>query len=95
MERNDMNDGEVIKRTASSECFRAEAAYLLRGGIETALHPRLLKRIDDRFVRLIFPTSARELDDGTVVAMVCLWAPGAPMWAMAWKSTSMAATRAK
>jgi hypothetical protein len=68
-----MNDDEVIRQAASSECFKAEAAYLRRGGIETALEPRLFKRIDDRFVRLVFSTSVQEVDDGTVVAMVCLW----------------------
>jgi hypothetical protein len=35
--------------------------------------PRLVKKIDERFVRMIFPTDVREIDDGTVVSMVCLW----------------------
>jgi hypothetical protein len=68
-----MKDDDIIRETVCSACFKVEAAYLQRGGIETAVRPRLLKHIDDRFVRLIFPTSAREVDDGTVVAMVCLW----------------------
>ena len=68
-----MTDAEIIERTVSSECFRAETAYLRRGGIETSGQPRLFKRIDDRFVRMIFPTNMRNVDDGTTVAMVCLW----------------------
>jgi hypothetical protein len=68
-----MADNEIVKQVVASDCFRAEAAYLHRGEIETATQPGLLKHIDDRFVRLIFPTSATEIDDGTVVAMVCLW----------------------
>jgi hypothetical protein len=68
-----MTDKEVIQRTVTSECFRAETAYLRRGGIETSSEPRLFKRIDDRFVRLMFPTDSQALDDGTVVAIVCLW----------------------
>jgi hypothetical protein len=68
-----MTDNEIIEQTTSSECFRAEAAYLKRGGITTSPQPRLFKRIDDRFVRLIFPTSVEKIDDGTVVAIVCLW----------------------
>lgn len=68
-----MTDNEIIQKTVSSECFRAEAAYLQRGGIETSTQPGMLKHIDDRYVRLVFPTSVREVDDGTVVAMVCLW----------------------
>lgn len=68
-----MKDDDIIRETTSSACFRTEAAYLQRGGIETSVRPRLFKRIDDRFVRMIFPTSVREVDDGAVVAMVCLW----------------------
>ena len=68
-----MSDDEIIHRTVASECFRAEAAYLQRGGIETAGRPRLLKHIDTRVVRLIFPTRVGTIDDGTVVGMVCLW----------------------
>ena len=67
------SNDEIIKQTVASECFRAEVAYLRRGGIETSSRPRMLKRIDDRMVRLVFPTSVKEVDDGTVVAMVCLW----------------------
>lgn len=68
-----MQDAEIIERTVTSECLRAEAAYLKRGGVEVATRPRMVKRIDERFVRLMFPTSASEIDDGTVVALVCLW----------------------
>ncbi len=68
-----MTDSEIIEQTTASECFRVEAAYLRRGGIETATQPGLLKHLNERLVRLVFPTSARELDDGTVVGMVCLW----------------------
>lgn len=68
-----MEDDEIIRKTVASECFKVEAMYLRRGGIEVAVRPRLFKRIDNRFTRLMFPTSATEVDDGTVVAMVCLW----------------------
>lgn len=67
------SDEEIIERTISSDCFHVETAYLRRGGIETSGKPRLFKRIDDRFVRLIFPTNMQDVDDGTTVAMVCLW----------------------
>ena len=74
LDRGDtMQDSVIIEQTVSSECFRAEAAYLRRGGLEVNRKPRLYKRIDNRFVRMIFSTSAREVDDGTVVALVCLW----------------------
>lgn len=68
-----MEESEIIRKIVGSDCFRVEAAYVRRGALETATAPRLLKRIDDRFVRTVFPTSATEIDDGTVVAMVCLW----------------------
>lgn len=68
-----MTDENIIERTVSSECFKVEAAYLRRGGIQTSNRPRMLKHIDDRFVRLVFPTSVSEIDDGSVVGMVCLW----------------------
>lgn len=68
-----MKDEEIVREVVASACFRVEAAYLQRGGIETAVRPKLVKHVDDRFVRLMFPTSADAVDDGTVVAMVCLW----------------------
>ncbi|WP_320046892.1 hypothetical protein [uncultured Ilyobacter sp.] len=68
-----MDEQEIIKRTVTSECFKAEAAYVRRGGIETSTEPRMLKRIDDRFVRTVFPTSVKDINDGLIVAMVCLW----------------------
>lgn len=68
-----MTDEAIIEQTVASECFRVEAAYVRRGGIETLTQPRMLKHIDERFVRLVFPTDVQEVDDGTVVGMVCLW----------------------
>lgn len=68
-----MDDSQLISRTAASDAFRVESAFLRRGGISVSTRPRLFKRIDNRFVRLIFPTDAKEVDDGTVVAVVCLW----------------------
>jgi len=68
-----MPDESVVKRVVASVCFQTEVAYLRRGNIETAANPRLYKKIDDRLFRLIFPTKVREVDDGTVVGMVCLW----------------------
>ncbi len=64
---------DIVARTVASACFEIEATYLKRGGIEVAVQPRLYKHIDDRFVRLIFPTTVTEVDDGTVVGLVCLW----------------------
>lgn len=68
-----MIEKSVVERVVASPCFQTESAYLRRGHIETDTRPRLYKRIDDRLTRLIFPTQVREIDDGTVVGMVCLW----------------------
>ncbi|MBI4718440.1 MAG: hypothetical protein HY763_11585 [Planctomycetes bacterium] len=68
-----MDDEAVIEQTIASDAFRVESAYLRRGGISVRARPRLFKRVDARFVRMIFPTDIREVDDGTVVGLVCLW----------------------
>jgi hypothetical protein len=68
-----VHEAEIIAKTISSACIETEAAYLRRGGIATAHRPRLVKRIDARFLRMVFPTDVKEVDDGTVVGMVCLW----------------------
>jgi len=67
------SDSDIIRRTVESNVFQVESAYLRRGGISVAARPRLLKRIDQRMVRMIFPTDVREIDDGTVFGLVCLW----------------------
>lgn len=68
-----MEESHIIEQTVAGDAFRVETAYLHRGGISVSPRPRLLKRMDDRFVRMIFPTDAKEIDDGTVVSIVCLW----------------------
>jgi hypothetical protein len=68
-----MEISRLVEQTVASDAFRVEAAYLRRGGISVSPRPKLLKQIDDRFTRMIFPTDVKEVDDGTVVSMVCLW----------------------
>lgn len=68
-----VDDAYIIEQTIKSDAFSVETSFLRRGGITVSSRPRLLKRMDDRFVRLVFPTGAKEVDDGTVVALVCLW----------------------
>lgn len=68
-----VTDEEFIRRTCESEAYRIEAAYVRRGGIEVVDRVRLFKKIDERFTRLIFPTTAKEIDDGIVVGLICLW----------------------
>jgi len=68
-----METSRLAEQAVASDAFRVEAAYLRRGAISVLPRPRLLKQIDERFTRLIFPTDVKEVDDGTVVSMVCLW----------------------
>jgi hypothetical protein len=68
-----MTDSDIIQQTVSSDAFRIETGYLKRGGISVADKPRMMKRIDDRMVRMVFPTDTRDIDDGTVVGLICLW----------------------
>ncbi len=68
-----LTDASIIQQTVSSDAFRVETAYLQRGGIAIAETPRLMKHIDHRFVRMIYPAHIDEVDDATVVGLVCLW----------------------
>ena len=66
-------EAEILCKTTGSDCFRAECAYLARGGIRVSEQPRLLKHIDEKRVRIVFPTDASIVDEGTVIGMVCLF----------------------
>lgn len=68
-----METSRIAGQVVASDAFRVETTYLRRGGIAITPRARLWKQIDERFTRLIFPTDAKEVDDGTVVSMVCLW----------------------
>jgi len=68
-----MEREETIRRVRESACFRAEAGYLARGGVEIDDRPRLFKYLEHEKVRLIFPTSVTQIDEGVAVAMVCLY----------------------
>ncbi|HRX84256.1 MAG TPA: hypothetical protein P5572_04480 [Phycisphaerae bacterium] len=68
-----MTDHDIVQQTVTSDAFRVETAYVKRGGIVISEKPRLFKRIDDRFIRMIFPVTNPEVEDGLVVCMVCLW----------------------
>jgi hypothetical protein len=68
-----MNNEEVILAVVGSACFRSERACLARGGFPVADRPRLLKRLENDKVRLIFPTTVAEIDFGVAVGLVCLF----------------------
>lgn len=68
-----MGREEIVRAVRGSDCFKLEAAYLARGGFEVAGEPRLVKDLEGRNVRLIFPTRVNRVEEGVVVALVCLF----------------------
>ena len=68
-----MDREQIISAVRDSACFVAEAAYVGRNGFEVADRPRLFKHLEGDRVRLIFPTQVTRIEEGVVVAMVCLF----------------------
>lgn len=72
-QRKSLSQNEIIEAVKNSECFRAESAYARRGGYEVAENPRLFKFLEEGLVRVVFPTNVSSLEDGTVIAITCLY----------------------
>ena len=68
-----MDRDDIITRVCGSECFKTEAACLDRGGFPIAERPGLFKLLENEKVRLIFPTTVREISEGVIVGLVCLF----------------------
>jgi hypothetical protein len=68
-----MDRATIVREIISSENWKSEIRYVNRGGYEVATEPRLFKYLEDDMVRVVFPTSATEVTEGTVVAMVTLY----------------------
>ncbi|HNR31648.1 MAG TPA: hypothetical protein PKI11_12230 [Candidatus Hydrogenedentes bacterium] len=64
---------EVIEAVRESACFQAEEAYAARGGYRTLPDPRLYKELEDDHVRVVFPTDVTNLEEGSVIAITCLF----------------------
>jgi hypothetical protein len=71
MDKQEQN--KIIATVIQSECFRAESACLGRGGFHLRPSPRLFKCLENNLVRVIFPTTVREVDEGTAVGLICLY----------------------
>lgn len=67
----DMN--AIVNAVLASECFKAEVAYTARGGYEVERTPRLYKELEDGLVRVVFPTTVSEIEEGTVVCVTTLY----------------------
>ncbi len=68
-----MDREAIITRVGESECFKAEAASLARGGFQMCKRPGLFKELENRKVRLIYPTEVRKVEEGAAVGLVCLF----------------------
>lgn len=68
-----MNSDDVAREVIQSACFQSESAWLERGGCKVARRPGLYKLLENERVRLIFPTDARRIEEGTAVGLVCLF----------------------
>jgi hypothetical protein len=64
---------EVIEAVRRSECFKAEVKYAERGGYIVSMSPRLYKELEEDLVRVVFPTETDRLEDGSVIAITCLF----------------------
>ncbi|MBI2424109.1 MAG: hypothetical protein HYV27_14860 [Candidatus Hydrogenedentes bacterium] len=63
----------IIQAVRDSECFKAEVIYAERGGYKIALEPRLYKVLEDDLVRVVFPAAPSYMEEGTVLAVTCLY----------------------
>lgn len=68
-----MSMEDIVMACVNSECFQAEAAYAERGGYQVERNPRLFKFLEDNLVRVVFPTTVTRLEEGTVIAITCLY----------------------
>lgn len=63
----------IVQGVLESDAYRNEIRYVGRGGYEVARTPRLFKHLEHDLVRVVFPTDATIVTEGTIVAMVNLW----------------------
>jgi len=68
-----MDRDAIINAVRTHACFMSEAAYVAQGGYEVADRPRLFKKLEHEKVRLFFPTRVDLIEEGVVVALVCLF----------------------
>ena len=64
---------EIVKKCLASACFEAEVAYAEAAGFRVRREVRLYKELEGDRVRVVFPTESAELEEGSVVAITCLF----------------------
>jgi len=68
-----MIDEAIVRKVVTGEAYRVERDALARGGSQVSERPGLMKQLENKKVRLIFPTDARIVEHGTAVGLVCLF----------------------
>ena len=68
-----LTQAEVIQAVRDSASFQAEVAYAARGGYTTAENPQLYKELENGLVRVVFPTTEVNLEEGSVIAITCIF----------------------
>lgn len=63
----------LVAQITADEAWQTEVAYVQRGGWGVAPTPRLISRTDNGYWLLSFPTNARLLEPGTLVALTACW----------------------
>lgn len=63
----------IIAAVVGSECFKTESAWMARGGFEVSARPRLFKILEKDMARVVFPTRVTQVDEGSAVALICLY----------------------
>jgi hypothetical protein len=63
----------IVAEVLKSACLRSEVACIAAGGIEIGRSPRLFKYLENDKVRIVFPARITRIEEGVVVALVCLY----------------------
>lgn len=64
---------DAVKAVCLSELWEVERNYARRGGFEVSECPRIVRRLTDGFLQLIFPTNAVLIQGGSLVGLSVLY----------------------
>ena len=67
------NRESIVQACLDSECVKAEVKYAEAGGYRISKKVRLYKALEDMQVRVVFPAETEELEEGSVLAITCLY----------------------
>lgn len=68
-----MTKQEIIDAVRTSPAFEAEVRYAERAGYKVIREARLYKELEESLVRVVFPVDEERLEEGTVIAITCLY----------------------